>query len=169
MLCHAFCGKQLRLPVELCGRILKRKNIAAKSGGEYFPIGHEKAPGLREVYELLTACSSEAFRPPAFESFYLDLSHRLRHGAAVLSSLYQEEKLAAVAIAPAVTEEAALIAGVAVRPGFRRRGLGAQAVERLLQKLPHRSAWVFRAEGENEEFYTSLGFREEETFFQLLL
>ncbi len=169
VLCPAFCGKRLGLPEEFRGRILRREGTAAGKAKGAFPGGEEGAPDLRAVYRLLSFCRSENFHPPAFEPFYLDLSHRIRHRAAFLSTVYREGEPAAAAIAPAVTEEAALLSGVAVHPGFRRRGLGTEAVNKLVEELAVGSFWVFRAEGENKGFYTSLGFREEGDFLQLSL
>lgn len=169
VLCPAFCGERLGFSTELRGRILRKKSAVLVKEAGPLSIQEEALPSLRVVYDLLIACRSQTFCPPAFEPFYLDLSHRLRHHAASLSAVYQEKKLAAVAIAPVVTEEAALLAGVAVDPEFRRRGLGTEAVRRLMETLSSRVLWVFRAEGENKEFYTSLGFQEMEAFLQLSL
>ncbi len=170
ILCSSFLGAQLGIPAALWGKILQREKTEGR-GGEVYPSRNmeEELPSLRKIYALLLECRSESFRPPDFEPFYLDFSHRLRHGVAFASVVYQEGKLAAVAMAPAVTEEIALLSGVAVAPLYRRRGYGTQAVEKLLEKLPSRSFCVFRAEGENEAFYTSLGFREIGAFMEISL
>ena len=118
----------------------------------------EEPPSPRVLYEILSACEGEGFPVPEFEPFYLDTSHRLRHGTAKAVVLCENGQPAACALALAVTQNAALLTAVAVRPAFRRKGLGQQAVESLCRKLPGRRVFLFRSNTENKEFYESLGF-----------
>lgn len=118
----------------------------------------EEPPSPRVLYEILSACEGEGFPVPEFEPFYLDTSHRLRHGTAKAVILSENGQPAACALALAVTENAALLTAVSVLPAFRRKGLGQKAVESLCQKLPGRRVFLFRSERENKEFYESLGF-----------
>lgn len=115
-------------------------------------------PSPREIYGVLQQSESEAFPVPEFEPFYMDLSFRTRHGAALSSGIYQGERLAACAVCTSITEHAAVIAAVACVPGLRRRGYGRTAVAALAEKLNRGSVYIFRADGENEEFYRSVGF-----------
>lgn len=116
-------------------------------------------PGPREIHALLRQAESDVFPVPEFEPFYLDLSHRTRHGAALSCGVSVGKLLAACAVCSAVTPEAAVVSAVACAPGFRRRGFGGAAVAALARRLDGRKVYVFRAESENEEFYRSLGFR----------
>lgn len=118
----------------------------------------EEPPSPRVLYEVLAACEGEGFPVPEFEPFYLDTSHRLRHGTAKAVVLHKNGQPAACALALAVTQNAALLTAVAVLPDFRRKGLGKQAVEALCRKLPGRRVFLFRSETENKEFYEPLGF-----------
>ncbi len=63
-------------------------------------------PGPREIYALLEQAESETFPVPEFEPFYMDLSFRTRHGAALSVGVYQGERLAACAVCTAMTEHA---------------------------------------------------------------
>ena len=116
-------------------------------------------PSPREVYGVLQQAESASFPVPEFEPFYMDLSFRTRHGAALTAGVYQGERLAACALCSAMTKSAAIISAVACVPGLRRHGYGRTAVTALTQKLNRKNMYLFRAEGENEEFYTSLGFQ----------
>lgn len=115
-------------------------------------------PRLREIYDLLRLCETNTFRPPPWEPFYLDLSHRLRHHGAHLVGIRRESRLTACAMTVAETDAMAILGGVAVAPDTRRQGLGRLAVELLLAQLPQLHVAVFRAEQENQAFYQSLGF-----------
>lgn len=118
----------------------------------------EQNPGLREIYALLCAARSETFLPPEFEPFYMDMSYRTRHGAAMSVGIRREGELVACAICSAMTKHAAVISAVAVLPQHRRKGLGKSAVTALLSLLNREAVYLMRADGENEEFYRSLGF-----------
>lgn len=111
---------------------------------------------LRAAYWLL----AEAGLAGPWEAFYLDLSHRLRHGAARALVMEAEGRPVGCAAAGAVTEEAAVLSGLAVEEAFRRQGLGTALVRGIEAMLPGRTLYVLRKEGENEAFYARLGFQE---------
>ncbi|MGN0478712.1 MAG: GNAT family N-acetyltransferase [Hominenteromicrobium sp.] len=118
--------------------------------------GGEAAGGevsLRALYEVLR----ENGMASEFEPFYLDLSHRVRHGTARCAALYRGEEMTAAAAALLGGKEA-LITAVAVRPAFHRRGLGREIMGEIEARLGTRTAYVLRAEHENEAFYASLGY-----------
>ena len=77
--------------------------------------------------------------------------------------------LVACAICSAWTEDAAVLSAVAVQPEARRRGLGTNIVRTLATSLPAKTFYIFRAAGENEEFYQSLGFTRHCGFAELSL
>lgn len=115
-------------------------------------------PSPKILYEVISSCKSESFPVPDFEPFYLDISHRLRHNTAKAVLLFENGVPAACAVAAAVCKESALITAVAVKPEFRRKGLGKKAVETLCGKLSSKKIFLFRSETENREFYEKLGF-----------
>ncbi|WBY63819.1 MAG: N-acetyltransferase domain-containing protein [Thermocaproicibacter melissae] len=115
-------------------------------------------PSPREIYSVLKQSETNTFRVPEFEPFYMDLSYRTRHGAALSAGVYQGARLVSCAVCTAMTERAAVISAVACVPGLRRHGYGRTAVNALAGRLKRENIYIFRAEGENEEFYRSLGF-----------
>lgn len=122
------------------------------------PAEVEWDPGPREIYGLLERSRTPTFRPPEFEPFYMDLSYRTRHGAAVTACVRRNTLPAACAVCMSLTPDAAVISGVACAPEFRGRGLAGAAVLALAGKLGRKNIYIFRAENENGGFYRSLGF-----------
>ena len=118
--------------------------------------GVERNPSIREMSGLLCECGE--LEQTQAESFYLDLSHRVRHGTALTAGIREKERLAACASALSVTEKTAVLSAVAVHPELRRRGLGTRAVGGLISRLPGRDVFVFCAGPQAERFYASLSF-----------
>lgn len=94
-----------------------------------------------------------------WESFYLDLSHRLRHGTALAVAEYTDGRLAGCAVA-AVAEGQALLSALGVREAYRRQGMGARLVGRMEALLPGKKLYALRENGKNQAFYAKLGFTE---------
>lgn len=115
-------------------------------------------PSLSQIYTLLERCWDEGFQVPAFESFYVDVSHRLRHHAARLAALEQNGRLLACGLSLWETADSAVLGAVAVAPEARGKGLGSAVVLRLLEQQPEKKIFVFRVKGKNRAFYQRLGF-----------
>lgn len=117
-------------------------------------------PDIKAAYHLIVSCEGEGFQPPEFDSFYVDVNHKLRHGAMRLVGTEQEGALAAVAMTVAEDEFAAVIGAVACHPAFRRTGCGSAVTAHLVHALSAEGKQVFvhRAAHENAAFYAALGF-----------
>ena len=150
--CAADTAKRLKFSIAATGPILCREQTGPSS-----PLPWE-IPSPRILYQVLSACQSPSFFVPDFEPFYLDISHRLRHGTAAAVLLETDGMPSACAIALAVTEKAALLTAVGVVPSLRQKGMGKKAVESLCQMLGGRRIFLFRHKSENREFYEKLGF-----------
>ena len=116
----------------------------------------EENPPVREIYQLLLDCTGPGLEPPAFEPFYLDLSHRVRHGAARSAGIRREGRLAACAVA-FETEGETLLSSVSVSPPFRGQGLGQAVTEGMLSLSGKEEAFLFCLP-EKTGFYRRLGF-----------
>lgn len=143
VVCSAENAEALGLHVTVRGVILC-KDLPAPSA----PVEHGEV-SLKEVYSVLHACDMVG----EFEPFYLDLSHRTRHGTAAVCQI--APAAASVAV---FGEDASLITAVGVLPEYRRQGLGSRVVQKMEQRLSGR-VYLLRAENENERFYASLGYR----------
>ena len=84
-------------------------------------------------------------------AFIADVSHRLRHNCAS----YVTSDFSAAAIL--YSGEYAMINGIAVKPGNKRKGLGTTTLNRLLQGVKNRTVFVC-AEEKNVPFYLKNGF-----------
>ena len=138
------------------GAILKRSEpIEAK--------GEEPAlcnPSIQDTYKLIVRCRDDGFTPPAFDDFYVDVNHKLRHGAMRLYGIEECGRLAAVAMTVAESGDGAVIGAVACDPLFRRRGFGTKIVRGTANALIAEGKTVFlhRAKNANAAFYQNLGF-----------
>ncbi|WP_283608662.1 GNAT family N-acetyltransferase [Faecalispora anaeroviscerum] len=111
---------------------------------------------VRELFSLLCECGEQ--RVEQFEPFYLDVSHRVRHGASLTQGAVLSGKLAACAMAGSMTESTVVLSAVAVHPDVRRKGLGGAAVRALLLRLLPRRVYVLCENERARLFYQSLSF-----------
>ena len=120
----------------------------AKVGGA-LPV----MPNLNEVYGILFEEENPHIKKVAFEGFYVDLCHRIRHGtaAAVLNA-------SAVCVASHITNNAAVISGVATKISSRKTGLGSNALNLLCEGLNGRKIFA-AAEDAVIPFYIKNGFK----------
>lgn len=123
---------------------------------------------LKQAYTVLKQCSSKSFNVPDFESFYLDMSHKIRHGGGYSVTLFNNEGVAA-ATASAVfkCDYGAVIGAVAVLPQYRRNGLGSCSVSLLVKHLIEeniKKIYLQCTDDNNIKFYEKLGFSVTEGF-----
>lgn len=119
---------------------------------------HEEAlemPPLREVYLLL---SNTFTNVPPFDSWYVDVSHRVRHGCCHIVGKYSKNELASVAMTVAETEDIALIGGVATLPSYRGKGLASSCITDLISRLPQETVLIAPSSVEAAQLYQKLGF-----------
>ena len=147
--CSGENGEKLGWTTVESGEVLEKTAPA----GEAVPATAEEVP-IRELFSLL----EEVGMVEEFEPFYLDLSHRLRHGASRAFWVRKEEKVAACAIVSAIGEKAVILSAVAVREDCRRQGLGRQLVGQVEEAFPGDAIYVFREQGRHQEFYGGLGY-----------
>lgn len=148
VVCSAENAEKLALQVTDCGVILYKDLRSAAKPEEY--TGRELS--LKAVYDVLKSCDMVG----DFEPFYLDLSHRVRHGTALCTAMYADAEMAAAAVG-VYGVDCALITAVGVKPMYRRNGFGTQVVRQMEKKLSGR-VYLLRTGNENERFYASLGY-----------
>lgn len=113
-------------------------------------------PELREVCGLL----NQAGMPVELEPFYLDMSHRIRHGTALALGEYMDGALVGCAVVSAVVEKSAVLSALAVREDRRGNGVGSRLVDMVQSALPGHTLYIFRESGKNRAFYEKQGFAE---------
>jgi len=153
VLCDFSAAQAINLPIAQQGEIMIYRNQNCIPAPDF-----EDCPSFEDVHNLLCACKTDSFTPPEFEPFYLDMSHRVRHGTTHVVGIRQQGTLVSCAMTVAQTETMAVISAVATRPAYQRQGFGRQAVLALISQLLQKELFIFRAQNENVAFYRSLGF-----------
>ncbi|MCH3972903.1 MAG: hypothetical protein LKE53_09135 [Oscillospiraceae bacterium] len=119
-------------------------------------VARPDALRLVDMYALLNACSNVNFVTPAFEPFYLDMSHRLRHGAALAAGIYRYNSLCACAAAALSPKQALLFAGAASLEE-RGNGLFAAVLSALAEKAAPRKI-ILLCDPRLRAHYEEMGF-----------
>ena len=112
----------------------------------------------RALYPLLAQVFGEAM--PPFEAWYVDVSHRMRHGFCRTAAVMEEGETAACAMTVAECAGAALIGCVATREESRGRGYASRCVTALAAALQQEGKRVLLSP-KNEparRLYERLGF-----------
>lgn len=155
ILCAVKNAETLALPATQSGDILK-KQLKPGKAKEFDPAG----VNIREIYNLL----EENQMVEEFEPFYLDLSHKLRHGTAMAFANRREKEIAGCAVVSAISEDAAILSAVAVKHELRRQGIGTGLIHRAEESLPGKTMYVFREKEKNREFYRELEYTRVDTW-----
>lgn len=115
-------------------------------------------PSPREIYPLLKEVFGKSL--PPFADWYVDVSHRLRHGCCRIAGVWEPDGLAAVAMTTAECADAGLIGGVATRPASRGRGYAHRCVMALAAALQGegKAVWLSPKNAHAQALYTRWGF-----------
>lgn len=139
VLCEAALAGRLPLPPLRQGVVM-----AAQGGGVGFPA----PPELDGLYGLITQVFGLSDMD---KSLYVDLSHRLRHGAS--DALCRDGGCAVVHHGPA----GSLLSAMAVEEHCRERGLGTALAAQALRDTTG-PLWLFCADERARRLYTRAGF-----------
>ena len=151
VMCTLRTSEALGLKPQQTGEILKKVTPAAGESG-HDPFAEVN---IREIYGLL----SDTGMVDEFEPFYLDLSHRLRHGAARVFTRYENDDLTGCSVVSSISKTSAVLSAVAVDETRRRRGIGSSLVKQAEAALPGKTIYVLREKGAHKEFYGGLGYQ----------
>jgi len=113
------------------------------------------APYLPSVYDLL----KEHFPGISpFESWYPDVSHRVRHGNSHISVILEGERVVSTAMTVAETDTAAVLGQVATHPDFRRRGLAGRCIKSTISQCKGKELYILPVNENAQRLYEKLGF-----------
>lgn len=111
---------------------------------------------------------SNDFAVGEFTPWYVDVSHRIRHGCARAYLLRSGEEPVSVCLISAESDSAGLLSGVATNPRFRRHGFAGELVGRACRDLTARGKLpVLECLPSLSGFYGGLGFYKFSTVEQL--
>lgn len=103
---------------------------------------------LRNVYRIQSQC----FGMPEFESFYADMSHRIRHNLAVATVSRDSSACARI------VGNSALIFAVCTVPQCRNQGKGREIVDNIMSTTKCRNFFTLTDNEYAEKFYVNNGF-----------
>lgn len=144
----------------LRGEVLGINNVSSNT-----PL-HLETPSITALYAFLTD-NFETF--PPFEQWYVDVSHRVRHGCCHIAAIQRDGNIISSAMSVAETPRIALIGGVATSPSHRGEGLATKCIADLLGVLPQATVLINPVNEYAAKLYKKIGFSTYGTWVELVL
>lgn len=135
------------------------KSTSFENIGDNFNI---VKPDIKSAYDLIISCADENFTAPAFDDFYVDVNHKLRHSAMRMYGIEKNGALVSVAMTIAESTNSAVLGAVACSSEYRKQGYGSAIVKYITNRLitENKSVFLHRGKDANVSFYNNLGFSE---------
>lgn len=118
------------------------------------------SPAAKEVYQVISSCTSENFNVPDYESFALDVGHKLNNNTIRILGIMFNNELCSCIMTLAESEDSAVLGALATLPSSRNCGYGSYLIKYISNALikEGKSVYLHRAMNENIDFYNKLGF-----------
>lgn len=143
------CDDKLILPYNFdSGTVMKSK---------YKTDFSARGASIDEYPKLMDLFNFEDYSSMDFEAWYVDISHRVRHGCARAYTLNVNGEIASSAVFSAVYNDCAVLSAVRTAPEYRHMGYGSALVSHMTGDVGG-DVYLMRAADKNESFYTRLGF-----------
>lgn len=156
LLCAVRNAEVLDLQADRTGDVLKKQLAPSTSPPVELPV-----PDIRGLFHIL---EETGLAEEDFETFYLDLSHRLRHAASLALTEERAGESVGCAVISSLAENAAILSAVAVLPNYQRQGIGAALVRRAENCLSGKTLYIFREKNAQQEFVQSLEYQKCDTW-----
>ncbi len=143
------CADDLKLSFSYDYGIIMATNKKIEKVINYAVI--DEYPKLMDLFNL------EDYSSADFESWYVDVSHRIRHGAAKAVTLNVNDEIVSSGIFSSIYNDNAILTSVSTQPEFRRMGYGSALVSAMVCDIKGK-VYLMRDKNKNEEFYKKLGF-----------
>ncbi len=143
------CGDDLKLSFTYDYGIIMATNKKYEKTINYAQI--DEYPKLMDLFNL------EDYSSADFESWYVDVSHRIRHGAAKAVTLSVNDEIVSSGIFSSIYNDNAILTSVSTRPEFRRMGYASALVSAMVCDIKG-NVYLMRDKDKNEELYKKLGF-----------
>lgn len=111
----------------------------------------DRYPKLMKLFNFIDYGNAD------FESWYVDISHRIRHNCARAYALCIDDEIISSGIFSAIYDDDAILSSVQTTSAFRRMGYGSALVSEMLCDIKGK-VYLMREDGLNEDFYSNLGF-----------
>lgn len=115
---------------------------------------------LKEIYDLVDKCFALG---SDFSSWFVDCSHKLRHGFLKIKAITENGKFVSCAFSMYEYENSAVISSVCTKKSCRGKGYAALCIEELKNSLSEHGIdnfYVFCNEGKITDFYKKLDFKD---------
>ena len=112
---------------------------------------------IDEYPKLMDLFNLEDYSSADFESWYVDVSHRIRHGAAKAVTLNINGEIISSGIFSSIYNNDAILTAVSTQSEFRRMGYASALVSAMVCDIKGK-VYLMRDKNKNEEFYKKLGF-----------
>ncbi|MCM1114445.1 MAG: GNAT family N-acetyltransferase [Clostridium sp.] len=112
---------------------------------------------LDEFPKLMDLFNYNDYDAADFESWYVDISHRVRHNTAKAYTLKVNDEIISSGIFSSIYNNDAVLTAVQTEPQFRRMGYGSALVSAMIGDIKGK-VYLMREHNKNEEFYKKLGF-----------
>ena len=113
----------------------------------------DEFPKLMDLYNFIDYNSSD------FKAWYVDISHRIRHGTAKAYTLNVDENVVASGILSSIFEDYSILTAVRTENEYRNQGYGSALVSYICSDVKG-TVYLMRDDGMNEGFYKRLGFKD---------
>lgn len=112
---------------------------------------------IDEYPKLMDLFNFQDYEKADFEAWYVDISHRIRHGTAKAYSVNVNNEIVSSGIFSSIHNNDAILTSVNTAPEFRRMGYGSVLVSHMICDVSG-SVFLMREKNKNENFYSRLGF-----------
>lgn len=116
-------------------------------------------PSPRDIYKILELNSGQSIQLGDFDSWYVDISHRMRHKYCHAVILKHNNKPVGCAMTLSEYNNSAIIGGVSVIPEMQNKGFGRFIMNTLQSNIKTKNIFVLVDNKDNTEFYLSLGYK----------
>lgn len=111
----------------------------------------DRYPKLMKLFNFIDYDNAD------FESWYVDVSHRIRHNAARAYSLNVNDEIISSGIFSSIYNDDAILSSVQTSSEFRHMGYASCLVSEMMNDIKGK-VYLMREKHLNEEFYKKLGF-----------
>lgn len=112
---------------------------------------------LDEYPKLMDLFNFVDYQNQDFKSWYVDISHRVRHGTAKAYTLNVNDTIISSGILSSIIDGYSILTGVRTDDEFRGMGYGSCLVDNICSDI-NGTVYIMRDKNLNEHFYNSLGF-----------
>lgn len=111
----------------------------------------DEYPKLMDLYNFVD------YENQDFKAWYVDISHRVRHGTAKAYTINVNDEIISSGILSSIYDDYAVLTAVRTADEFRRMGYGGCLVSSICSDVK-RTVYIMRDKDLNEHFYSELGF-----------